>query len=538
MFTCAVYDFDLYVSEYYDDEQCRKSLGQMFLHSDVRLMTRDGFTHLFKFAVTSKSTRMELSASGEADRQKWLTMINKVCKKDMDDCAFRPSAIANIRPTEAFDETDINIYANTGTVILDDGSQPQQEQATTSSPDSNTEMGSNVEGAEKNDPAVTRSRKGSLTEDMIAMITANDLDRKNLTLEVLRKQLRAKGELPLEFIPLDELQSEIASIFEKLNGGESFDEDRLDYLLHCLEMNPEHKEKLAKENEKWHAEVLPYTTACFEEMRGFIPSHIFDASILSLVDDDGLSKQLAKRFFMKKCLMLVRLKKDDISKMHIAELSGRFNPSAQGLDIVETAAIYHALPETFLNDHDGKKEQWKCGVEDAFKKMYSQKASNSLPKNAVRFHGYSSEIPYFKDDNKYHTFCKESSATDDSDNFLKMSKQKSDKHLATVAETKITNQCKDTSISESEVPALASPTRAVSLRMSAGKIGDGDLQNELKLALNKRNSTSSIACGSERRPNPFLPQASAAGPGANPSMQDELRNVLMKRNSTRKLTEE
>ena len=109
-------------------------------------------------------------------------------------------------------------------------------------------------------------------------------------------------------------------------------------------LNPEHKANLEKEREEWREEVQSYCQECFQEMRGFIPSHIFDASVVSLVDEDGLSKSLAKRFFMKKCLMLVRLKAYDISKMHIAELSGRFNPSAQGLDIVEMASIYHAIP--------------------------------------------------------------------------------------------------------------------------------------------------------------------------------------------------
>jgi len=225
---------------------------------------------------------------------------------------------------------------------------------------------------------------------------------------------------------------------------------------------------------------------------------------------------------MKKCLMLVRLEKSDISKMHIAELSGRFNPSAQGLDIIETAAIYHALPEAFLNDHDGKKEVWKSTIEDAFKKMYAQKQTNSLPKNLVRFSGYVNEIPFFKGDDKYHTFCKEISATDDSESFLKLSQEKSNKHLA---------------VAESKRKGDTTADLSKDNRFTTGNMND-DLQNDLKMALSKRNSVSlgPHSSSNPKRPNPFN---CGGGEGGNQSMQDELRNVLKKRNnSSKKLLED
>jgi hypothetical protein len=232
---------------------------------------------------------------------------------------------------------------------------------------------------------------------------------------------------------------------------------------------------------------------------------------------------------MKKCLMLVRLAKEDISKMHIAELSGRFNPSAQGLDIVEMAAIFYALPDCFLNDHDGEKEQWKQSVEDSFKKMYAQRLSNSLPKNVARFRGYASEVPFFEDDDKFHSFCKASSATDDSENFLEKSNLKAISDLKLVQPKKNNVAIADkseTDATSEENKTIGSPGKLGSLdgelekvlkmknRNSTGKLKSTDMQKELKFALNKRNSVSTVGSG---------------GNCSNISMQDELKNALKKR---------
>ena len=46
------------------------------------------------------------------------------------------------------------------------------------------------------------------------------------------------------------------------------------------------------------------------------------------------------RLKQKHALKLLRMSEAYIASLHIVELSGRFNSQGQGLDIVETAAIY------------------------------------------------------------------------------------------------------------------------------------------------------------------------------------------------------
>ena len=66
-----------------------------------------------------------------------------------------------------------------------------------------------------------------------------------------------------------------------------------------------------------------FSEECLFTMRGFVPPHIFSASLASLKDTDGLSEPLAKRLLSKTCLWLVRMDPEDILKLHEADLINR-----------------------------------------------------------------------------------------------------------------------------------------------------------------------------------------------------------------------
>ena len=70
------------------------------------------------------------------------------------------------------------------------------------------------------------------------------------TLQILREQLIKDGKTPLEFIPLEDIKKEMAIMFEKANNDIPYDEARLDYLIKCLDLNPDHKAEKAKETVK------------------------------------------------------------------------------------------------------------------------------------------------------------------------------------------------------------------------------------------------------------------------------------------------
>lgn len=215
------------------------------------------------------------------------------------------------------------------------------------------------------------------------------------TIEILRAQLRTAGKIPLEYIPLPELKEELARYFEMATNGQEFDEARLDFLLMCMDQNPEHQAEKEKEISRWREDILDYARECLDIMRGFIPPHILSCS-LNQLEREGMSKDLAKRVMLKKCLWLVRFTSVDIGKLHIADLNGRYGVDAQGLDIVETAAIYAIAPEKFLNDDArGSKEQWRAKLENTLKTMYADLKAHKLPKNKQRVIQYKSQLPLY-----------------------------------------------------------------------------------------------------------------------------------------------
>ena len=53
--------------------------------------------------------------------------------------------------------------------------------------------------------------------------------------------MRKLGLTPLTYIPLDQLKAEVTQLVAAASEGRAYDEGRLDYLLLCLDANPEHQ---------------------------------------------------------------------------------------------------------------------------------------------------------------------------------------------------------------------------------------------------------------------------------------------------------
>lgn len=104
---------------------------------------------------------------------------------------------------------------------------------------------------------------------------------------------------------------------------------------------------------------------------------------------------IAKRILSKKCLWLVRVSTLDIARMHIAELAGRFNPEAQGLDIIEIAAIFACIPTLFPNDPDHRKERWRASIEQNLNNLLAEKIKGSLTASKQRCPVYKAQIGLF-----------------------------------------------------------------------------------------------------------------------------------------------
>ncbi|RYH29170.1 hypothetical protein EON65_09450 [archaeon] len=224
------------------------------------------------------------------------------------------------------------------------------------------------------------------------------------SVRVLQQQLNHHGIRPIEYIPLAELNVELSEIFSLANRGLPFDESRLDYLLLCMDNNPEYIKQQETKDAQWRAEFNPFAQTCLKIMRGFVPPHIFHSSFATLTEKEGMHVDLAKRMLTKKCLWLVRLDTNSIDKIHEVELMGRFNCEAQGLDIVELSAIYASLPVQFSCDPNGKKSQWKNMLEQSLKKVDMDQKARALAMSKQRNPVYNKQQPMYADREELHEF--------------------------------------------------------------------------------------------------------------------------------------
>ena len=122
-------------------------------------------------------------------------------------------------------------------------------------------------------------------------------------IEMNNGQIMQLGSRPIEYKPLAEIKTEIAEMIEKANSGQPISEDRLDYLLQCMQWNKEYIIEQEELTKKWRDHNMPYIEECVLTMRGFIPlekAHLTTANL----QNAGLSSVLTKRILGKKCLCL------------------------------------------------------------------------------------------------------------------------------------------------------------------------------------------------------------------------------------------
>ena len=206
------------------------------------------------------------------------------------------------------------------------------------------------------------------------------------TMDVLRNQVKVRGEIPLEYMEVEAITAEIATFVEKMTQGKNLtqaEEERLTYLTDCLTFNPEYMEKVNRENEQWLQDNSAYLEECMRVMRGFVPADVATLSVSDLAGR-GMSTPLARRIVTRKCLWLVRMTEGFIGKIHFADLNGQYSTSARNLDVVELCAVLASLPVKFEADNNGKKEGVRQNLLRDVKSKLSQMKAGTLEKFKVR----------------------------------------------------------------------------------------------------------------------------------------------------------
>ena len=220
-------------------------------------------------------------------------------------------------------------------------------------------------------------------------------------LEIARQQLLQHGLNVIEYMPLESIRSELSVIMAALNNGSACNEKRLDHLLRCLEYNKEYINEEEQKRVAKRAQMTSFVSDSLAIMRGYIPIDISRQSEVSL-HRQGLSKGIAKRIFKKNCLWLIRMRPDEISRLHEADLLNRYSPEAQQLDLVEMTAIYGSFPDVFLNDSMGRKNGVRLRLEDNVYKLLQEKnKSASSSSDKYRHRVYKDCPPPFTTEAEY-----------------------------------------------------------------------------------------------------------------------------------------
>jgi hypothetical protein len=197
---------------------------------------------------------------------------------------------------------------------------------------------------------------------------------------------------------------------EAMNREEIIDENEFDHLLRCMDVNQEYIQEQKEKDRFWREKISAYAQECLIEQRRFIPPDIFSSTQTQLVHEKGIPAILAKRLMQKKCLWLIRMSESYISKLHYAELQGKYSIEGNNLDIVETLAISACVPVKFPNDGNGKKALWRKSLDDTVKKLMTSKENNTLSASLLRNQAYSNQVGTFTSNELY---CPETVTIDD-----------------------------------------------------------------------------------------------------------------------------
>ena len=193
---------------------------------------------------------------------------------------------------------------------------------------------------------------------------------------------------PIE-VSLSDINKELDEIINKIQKEidlTPIEESRLDKLVQMRDNNEEYQELIKQERIKWRNDNSDWLEECLRLMRTFIPLDIHAIDEKSLKENYNYNVELSRRFKRKECLWLIRMGEDDISRIHEADLYGRY--SHNGLDLVEMSALYQVLPSDFIFSKDlGKKREWAQSLElslkSDLKSFWDMKLSQGKSRNKV-----------------------------------------------------------------------------------------------------------------------------------------------------------
>eukprot|EP01038_Epipyxis_sp_PR26KG_P005246 gene5246-7291_t len=215
-----------------------------------------------------------------------------------------------------------------------------------------------------------------------------------------------------EIIPFSQISHEINHNFDLIHNKQIHQEDRLMYLIFCVELNNDYKSIFMKKTIEYKNEKMNLCRQSYDIMKQLIPENIFMIKNLqefsNRKEGSGVQVQQSdekmndnkllsyeERIMKLPCLWLIHITTDEMESIHEDEWMEKFSienisidNKVEELDIIEIAAIFHSIPITFKVDINCKKERWRSSVEYYFKKLVLLQNKGVLPLHLKRNPSY------------------------------------------------------------------------------------------------------------------------------------------------------
>lgn len=206
-------------------------------------------------------------------------------------------------------------------------------------------------------------------------------------IQILKNQLELAGIKPIDdIITYEDAKEKLKQSLILASEKDSFENiSEVERWDSFVTSHPKFILEKQNEEEQWKLLQNESITESLNIQKNIIPKDITNLSIEDLTKRN-MNKQLATRIFRNKSLWLVHFSKEEISKLHFADLQYKF--SNVGLDIIELKALYACLPDEFMFDHNNKKQIWKKDIIERLKELTNQEKMNKLPKKYVRNYCY------------------------------------------------------------------------------------------------------------------------------------------------------
>jgi hypothetical protein len=192
---------------------------------------------------------------------------------------------------------------------------------------------------------------------------------------------------------LHEVEADMRACTRRLLAGDTTVASKLEALDLELDSHASKQVREEERNELWDLREAPANALCLARTRRLVPRDVSNSSIKvlrrlyasALPDNVDASRKLARRVFQTPALWLVHASEKDLSGMHEADLTRKYDCTQ--LDVVELRAVYGAVRSIRWRDvkgHADGRAAWRKAARDRLVALVDRERRGALRPHETR----------------------------------------------------------------------------------------------------------------------------------------------------------